>query len=105
MLRSVGVIVFIAIVAATGVYFAQRPTVARGHVLAAELVKSNPGVKSLECDERIPIGMTGATFTCRLEMKNGEAGHVKFAMDRHGSMTVVDQHVPKVKKTSDPWGE
>jgi hypothetical protein len=108
LLRSVGVVVFIAIVAATAVYFAQRPTVARGEVLAADLVKSNPTVKSLECDQRVPIGMTGAKFNCDAEFKNGDRARYVFALDRNGTISVVEQSkqsAPQVKKTSDPWGD
>ena len=108
MLRSAGVVGFIAIVASTGVYFAQRPTVARGEVLAADLVKTNPTVKSLECDEQVPIGLAGAKFNCAAEFKNGDRVRYVFALDRNGTIAVVEQSkqsAPQVKKTSDPWGD
>ena len=109
MLRSFGVVVFITIVGATGVYLAQRPTVARGHVLAAELVKGNPLVKALECDKEVPIGMTGGKFNCDAEFKNGDRTRFRFSIDRNGSITQLEQSemesAPKVKKTSDPWGD
>jgi hypothetical protein len=109
MLRSLAVLVFIAIVAATAIYLAQRPTLARGHVLAADLVKSNPLVKGLECDKHVPIGMAGGKFNCEAEFKNGDRARFVFAIDRHGLISVVEQGerttVPKIKKTSDPWGD
>ena len=109
MARSVAVIVFIAIVAATGIYFANRPTVARGEVLAADLVKTNPLVKALECDENVPIGLAGAKFKCAAEFKNGDRADFVFAIDRAGQITVVEtgqtKSVPTIKKTSDPWGD
>jgi hypothetical protein len=100
-LRSLAVIAFIAIVGAIGIYFAQRPTVARGSVLAAELAQSNPGVRSLECDDEIPIGHTGATFTCRVEMKTGDTGRLTFTMDRAGTITGVQE--TKIRTSGDPW--
>jgi hypothetical protein len=109
MLRSLGVVVFITIVGATAVYLAQRPTVARGDVLAADLVKSNPTVKALDCDKEVPIGMAGGKFNCAAEFKNGDRARFIFAIDRLGSIKMLEQldatSVPKMKKTSDPWGD
>lgn len=88
MLRSLGVVVFIAIVGATGALLANKPTVARGHVIAAELMRSKPaGVKSLQCDDHIPVGMAGAVFSCRVELHTGETGDFSFVMDRNGTIT------------------
>ena len=109
MLRSLGVLLFIGIVGATGVYFANRPTIARGDVLAADLLHTNPLVKALDCDEKVPLGMTGGRFKCHAEFKNGDSVHFVFAIDRNGIITVAEQgeksSVPQVKKTSDPWGD
>ena len=108
-MRSAAVIVFIAIVGATGIYFANRPTVARGSVLAADLVQSNPLVRVLECDEAVPIGLSGGRFKCHAEFKNGDTQGFTFAIDRNGQITVVEQgeatSAPRIKKTSDPWGD
>lgn len=88
MLRSLGVIVFIAIVGTTAVYLARRPTVARGSVIAEDLMRSKPpGVKSLECDDDIPIGMAGAAFSCRIELHTGEQGSLQFTIDRNGTIS------------------
>jgi hypothetical protein len=105
-LRSLGVIVFITIVGATGIYFARRPTVARGAVIADELVRVNDSVKEMTCDDRIPIGLDGATFHCGVVFKNGQSVRVKFAYDREGRITQAQEtDLPPVKKTSDPWGD
>ena len=109
LLRSLGVIAFISIAAAAGIYFARRPTVASGDVIAAELVRSNEQVKAMTCDKRIPIGMTGATFHCAIELKNGAVGRVKFIYDRNGSITQAPVSeplpAPPVEKTGDPWAD
>jgi hypothetical protein len=109
VLRSLGVIVFIGIVGATAAYFANRPTVAKGHVLAADLSETNATVKAMTCDKDVPIGMNGGRFKCFTEFKNGDTIQYTFAIDRAGSITVVEQgeasSAPVIKKTSDPWGD
>ena len=108
-MRSAAVIAFIVIVGATGIYFANRPTVARGRVLAADLVATNPLVKALDCDDKVPIGLSGGRFRCEAEFKNGDRQDLTLAIDRNGQITVVDQgqpvRAPRIKKTSDPWGD
>lgn len=109
LLRSLGVITFIAIAGAAGIYFAQRPTIAKGDVIAADLVQSNPSVESMTCDQEIPIGHEGATFFCGVVFKDGTAARLKFVYDRNGAITQVPHdgpaEVPAVKKTADPWGD
>lgn len=107
MLRTLGVIAFIGIVGATGIYFATRSTVARGHVVAADLQAGNTALKSLQCDDQIPIGMTGATFTCDYELASGEKGRAKIVMNRAGSITSLEdvKEEVKIEKTGDPWAD
>jgi hypothetical protein len=109
MARSVAVLLFITVVAAAALYCAQRPTVARGDTLAAQLVESNPLLRSLDCDDRVPIGLTGATFSCAVEFKNGDRSSYKFGIDREGRISVVEHGpttgTPRIKKTDDPWGD
>ncbi|NVB85321.1 MAG: hypothetical protein HOV81_43560 [Kofleriaceae bacterium] len=108
-MRSAAAIVFIALIAAVALYCAQRKTVARGASLAATLVESNPSLQSMTCDDHVPIGVNGAKFACRAEFKNGDVAEYTFAMNRDGDITVVDhgptRSVPRIKKTSDPWGD
>jgi hypothetical protein len=54
--------------------------------------------------------MDGATFKCKVEWKNGNIEDYKFKMNREGSITALDHgpttpSEPKIKKTSDPWGD
>ncbi len=109
MARSALVVGFIAIVGATGIYFAQRDTVARGHVVAGDLVKTNDSVKAMTCDDDIPIEANGATFHCGVEFKNGTVARIRFTIDRNGQITQAQQAAspdqPTVKKTADPWGD
>ncbi len=108
LLRSLGVIAFISLAGAAGIYFAQRPTIANGEVVAADLIKSNEAVKSLDCDKQIPIRHAGATFSCNVELKNGQRGRLRFVIDRAGSITSVEEQAPepvKIEKTGDPWAD
>jgi hypothetical protein len=107
--RSALVIVFIALVASVALFCAQRKTVAKGSALANTLMESNPMLRAMTCDDHIPIGQDGARFACRAEFKNGVIAGYTFAMNREGSITVVDhgptEAAPPIKKTSDPWGD
>jgi hypothetical protein len=109
LLRTLGVISFIAIAGGAGIYFAQRPTIARGEVIAAELARSNESVASMTCDKEIPIGVAGATFYCGVHFKNGSMTRMKFIYDRNGMITQAPfddpSDAPPIKKTSDPWGD
>jgi hypothetical protein len=107
--RSLGVILFIVAIAGVALYCAQLRTVARGDALAASLLDTNPLLKSMKCDDQVPIGMDGAKFACKVEFKNGDVVDYKFKMNREGQITPTD-HGPTtsethIKKTSDPWGD
>lgn len=108
-MRSAAVIVFIALVAAAAVYCARRKTVARGSALAATLLEANPTLRAMSCDNHVPIDRDGAKFACRAEFKNGDFAVYTFAMNREGNITTLDhgptRSPPRIKKTSDPWGD
>jgi hypothetical protein len=107
--RSAAVILFIGAVAAVALYCAQRPTIAHGDAIAAQLVEANPLLERLDCDDRIPIGVEGALFACHAHFKNGDQADYRLKLDREGHFDVVDQSNqkagPRIKKTSDPWGD
>jgi len=107
--RSIAVLVFIGVVASAAVYCAFRQTVARGDVIAGQLVEANPLLQRLDCDKEIPIGVEGAEFACQAYFKNGDEAAYRFKLDREGRITVADQgkttSKPRIKKTSDPWGD
>ena len=105
--RSSAVLAFIAIVFGIAIYFAQRPTIASGEVIGAELSEANgKNVQEMHCDKAIRIGATGAHFGCAVRFKDGETGHMVFDMDREGMIhqAGATPH-DKVKRTSDPWGD
>ena len=108
-MKSLAVILFIATVAAVAAYCAQQRTVARGEALSASLLDANPMLKGMVCDDRVPIGMDGATFKCKVTFKNGDVADYKFKMNREGDIVAVDHgpatSEPQIKKTSDPWGD
>lgn len=80
-------VLFVAAVAGVAAYFARRPTIASGQVLAAQLTAANPKlVKSITCDRAIPIGIDGARFSCAIVYKDGRRGRERFRMDRDGAI-------------------
>jgi hypothetical protein len=105
MARSLAVLAFIACAFGAGAYFLQRPTIASGDVLGAELVKSNAQqVKDMHCDKDIPVRSQGARFACEVEYLNGEVGRMVFDMDRAGMIhAATAQPQEKIKRSSDPW--
>lgn len=98
MLRSLAVLAFIGLVAAGALYAAQRKTIARGSVLAADIVAANPTtLRAMECEDGVEIGMNGAKFSCRAEFKNGLVEQLELTMDRAGVIH------PREGQSSDPW--
>ncbi len=85
MLRSLAVLLFIGGVAACAVYAAQRKTIAKGSVLAADIVEANKAtVRAMECDDDVEVGVDGAAFSCRAEFVNGLIQRLDLTMDRAG---------------------
>lgn len=105
----IGFIVFVglgALLAAT------RPTIARGEVLAAQLLQANPGVlEAMTCDPEVPIGVSGAEFWCDATFSHGGARRLHFQMARTGAIKQIGSD--RVKDSSpvpvqridkaDPW--
>jgi hypothetical protein len=86
VLRSLAVLAFIGIVAAGALWAAQAKTIAKGSVLAADIVEANrTTVKAMTCDENVEIGVEGAHFWCRAEFKNGLVERLELTMDRSGT--------------------
>jgi len=107
-MRSFAVLAFIAIVAAAALYVAQRPTLAHGDVIAAELLKSNAKLlRALDCDAEVPVGVDGAVFWCRAEFRLGAVKRLKFDLDRSGRIKQVGEEQaaepPAPIDPSDPW--
>ena len=99
-------LLFVGAVAASAVYFARRPTIARGDVLAEQLVEANPKlVRSMTCDRAIPIGIDGARFSCEVVYRNGERGRERFRMDREGAIHEDAPARAKAPASADPWAE
>jgi hypothetical protein len=108
-MRSLAVVGFIVFVAAVALYVSQRPTIASGEVLGASLVEANPTLlKKLDCDPDVPIGIDGATFSCRAEFKLGAVRRLTFELTRQntirqiGNEALPGDETPQINK-SDPW--
>jgi hypothetical protein len=105
--RSFAVLAFIAAVYGTAIYVSQRPTIASGEVLGAQLTEANgKNVKEMHCDDHVPISASGAHFACEVLFKDGERARMVFDMDRAGAINQAGEKPhQKVKRTSDPWGD
>jgi hypothetical protein len=105
VLRSLAVLAFIAAVATGALYAAQRKTIARGSVLAADIVAANPTtLRAMQCEDGVEIGVNGATFSCHAEFKNGLVEELELTMDRAGMIHPSTGTAPqKLKHSSDPW--
>jgi hypothetical protein len=110
--RSFAVLAFIALVALIAGYAAQRHTVARGEVMAADLLASNKGVLTgLSCDPEIPIGVDGAQFWCDAVFTRGGTRRLHFQLARTGQIKQIGEDLhedtgapPAVRiDKSDPW--
>jgi hypothetical protein len=99
-MRSLLVIAFIAAIATGAVILARRPTIARGDVIAADLlVKNKATIRALACDPEIPITVTGARFSCEAELASGERKRLQLELDRNGAIREVGEAAP----AADPW--
>ena len=80
---------FIVVVLSLAIFVGTRPTVMRGHVIAAKLLETlqpqDNRIERIECDDEIPIGFSGATFGCTL-FGGGDSLDVEYRMDREGSL-------------------
>jgi hypothetical protein len=108
--RTFAALVFIAGVATLAIFLAQRPTVADGRVIEADLLAQlrDHGVVGLACDPRIPIGKRGAVFACTATLDDGAVQHVEYTMDRAGGLTArvtssMGATQRRIPSSSDPW--
>src|SRR5258706_13145450 len=108
--RTFLVLAFIGGVAAVAIYCARKPTVARGEVIAADLLEQNRsrGWSKLDCDDEIPIGVEGARFRCALELKDGDHARIELHLTPDGMfmMKVLESSRPEhshVPPKADPW--
>ncbi len=110
-MRTLATLVFIAVCGAAAVHLFQRPTVAAGPVMAADLLGQlrARGITQVTCDDRIPIGVAGATFHCRVAATDGSTAQIRYRMGRDGQLSgeVVEgtgATAGRVPASSDPWG-
>ncbi|HVK85491.1 MAG TPA: hypothetical protein VM513_15335 [Kofleriaceae bacterium] len=89
MAKTVATIAFIGACAVIAGYLAQRPTIARGDALAAELQEDQSAdVTRIECDDA-RIGPRGAKFMCRVETATRGTGTVACELGRDGRIACL----------------
>jgi len=107
--KTFAALVFIAGVAAAAIWVAQRPTIADGRVMEAEILPAfhGQGVVGLVCDRAIPVGRQGARFGCTATLGRGETQRLACALDREGRFTCDPASRVRregITTSSDPWG-
>jgi hypothetical protein len=109
-MRTLALLLFVAGAAGVAIFLARQPTVADGRVMEVDLLAQlrNHGVIGMACDPEIPLGRSGAVFTCVLTLDTGATQTVEYTMDRAGGLS------PRTKPASggthdripahgDPW--
>ncbi|MFN0245719.1 MAG: hypothetical protein ACKV2T_02350 [Kofleriaceae bacterium] len=88
MPRTLVAIAFIAGTGAAAVVMAQKKTVIRGDVMAAELHTQleKHGITDVSCEDA-PVEDHGAVFLCRVAAKDGSRATIEYTMDRKGAFT------------------
>ena len=108
MVRSAAILAFIAACAAFGIVVAMQDTVIRGDVMAAKILEQvrERGIDRVACDERIPVGPHGATFTCQVFGNDGSTARLAYTMGRSGAYTatLIDSTPPTGPARKRPSG-
>src|SRR5580692_11351057 len=80
--------VFIAIAASGAAFLWQKPTVARGDVLAQDVGNMSifSGATGMTCDDEVPITKTGAEFHCSSKNGFGDRQTIGCSLDKDGSL-------------------
>jgi len=88
VVRTLATLVFIAGVGATAVFVAQKKTVIRGDVMAADLMKQldGRGITEVSCDDA-PVDNKGAIFVCRVAANDGSRATFEYTMNRDGAIS------------------
>jgi hypothetical protein len=117
-MRTLAALAFIAGVAALAAYLAQRPTVADGEVMAADLLEQlrERSITAVTCDREIPIGPRGAVFECTATASDGSTARIEYTMGRDGALAgkILDAAGPlpppsqppsrtRIPPSGDPW--
>lgn len=109
-MRTLALLVFIAGVAALAIFLARQPTVADGRVMEVDLLAQlrKNGVTGMSCDRAIPIGHSGAVFSCLATLDNGATQTVEYTMDRAGGLSAnlkksTGATRDRIPAHGDPW--
>jgi hypothetical protein len=84
--RTFAALALVACAFGLAIYAFQRPTIARGDVIAGDLLAlyGARGWRSIACERDIPIGVRGAQFSCEVELDDGAVATLAFVFDRDG---------------------
>jgi hypothetical protein len=90
-MSNVAIIVFVAACAVVAVFVGMQKTVIRGEAMAAQMMeivndKNIPGIRKIECTDRIPVKKTGAMFECMWYGTDGSTARFEYKMKRDGKL-------------------
>lgn len=87
MVRTLAALGFIAAVGAGAVFIAQKKTVIRGSVMAADLLVQlkDRGITEVTCDDST-VDNHGAVFICRVAASDGSRATIEYTMNREGAI-------------------
>ena len=116
MVRTALALVFIAGTGGGAAFIAQKQTVIRGDVMAADLLKQlgSRGITEITCDDA-PVDTKGAVFICRVAATDGSRATIEYTMDREGAInakqlgdmtydTAPSERPPR-EPGADPWSQ
>jgi hypothetical protein len=119
VVRTLAALAFIAATGVAAVVIAQKKTVIRGDVMAADLLKQleSRGINEMTCDDA-PVEDKGAIFICRVAATDGSRATIEYTMDRKGAIsgkqlgdmtydrgpTETPERPPR-DPSSDPWSQ
>ncbi len=83
---SLAAVAFIVGAAGGGFYLSQRPTVARGEVLAETVhgIDLYTGAKTITCDDEVAITVDGADFSCTGDDGDGTTAAIACSLKPNG---------------------
>jgi hypothetical protein len=88
-MRTLAALLFIAGTAAVAVALARMPTVADGRIMAADRLEDarKDGAVGMECNGKIPVGRSGAKFTCVATLVDGATQVVDYHLKPNGDIS------------------
>jgi hypothetical protein len=98
---SLAAVAFIVAAVGAGAYLAQRPTLARGSVLADDVhtIPAYAGAH-VTCDDQVPITPDGADFACQANDDDGSTASLACSLKPNGVIACRTLEQTRAKRKS-----